>query len=707
MSIFNHFHNIKLSEGQSTALTKLEQFINGTNQIFVLKGYAGTGKTTLLAGVTKYLENEKKMFQVMAPTGRAAKILKEKTGHGKTIHSYIYNLEKIDFKNQKEDIEKQSFLYSFPIRELECETILIVDESSMISSRENKQELFSFGTNILLQDLLTYSKISTTNNKIIFVGDPAQLPPVGDNKSWVFFKELFQKKGLSYEDYELTEVKRQKDNLILKNAGVFRDCIHSENPTMLELYSDAESFIKIKPEEAIDTYVSLSPIPEIDSSVIICYSNKQCYDNNIAIRNRIFPNNSKVCPGDIIQIIHNNYRTYGIDIMNGDFAKILKVSEEIVKLTAPVWNEKNGTAKAEKIQVTNTFRRVTIRINNTEIEAMVFDDLLHSIDRDLSVLQMKSLYINFIMRFDAIQKERELKGLVKYKRYSREFSEMLVNDKYYNAIRCKFGYAITCHKAQGGEWKNTIVDYSGRVSLKKDALRWAYTATTRASEKCFAINAPQFNQFSKFEILEIVQIANFPKNALDFSNTLFSPIHLESAPLCVHHKYWEIIEKIEDTNFRINTVNSFPWLERYQLMYDEDTLITLDGSYNGAGFFKNGFVVTSACEKSIKLEIETIFNKSYIFNTNLKIEFNQKQLIELFAVMQDFCDELNIVITNIAHNEGQFYVNYYLKTDAICAYIQFYYNINFQLTIAMPKSIEGKEDEKLVKLLKELDNYAS
>jgi len=391
--------------------------------------------------------------------------------------------------------------------------------------------------------------------------------------------------------------------------------------------------------------------------------------------------------------------------MNGDFAKILKVSEEIVKLTAPVWNGKNGTAKAEKIQVTNTFRKVTIRINNTEIEAMVFDDLLHSIDRDLSVLQMKSLYINFIMRFDEIQNEREKKGLVKHKRFSQEFSEMLVNDKYYNAIRCKFGYAITCHKAQGGEWKNCIVDYTGRVSLKKDPLRWSYTATTRASEKCYAINAPQFNQFSKFEILEVGQIANFPKNALNFSSTSFSPYHSEKAALCAHNKYWEIIEKLENTSFKISSITSFDWLERYCLT-NEDQIITLEGSYNGAGFFKNGFQVTSICEETIKLEIEAIFNKSYLFNTDLKFTFNNNQFTELYSIMQNFCDELNIVITNVEHNTANFYINYYLHTDAVCAYIQFYYNINYELTKAMPKSFEGNEDEKLLQLLNKLDNYA-
>jgi tRNA A37 threonylcarbamoyladenosine biosynthesis protein TsaE len=700
MSIFNHFSNINLSNDQEAALKMLEIFIESPKQIFMLKGYAGTGKTTLLKGITQYLDAQKKHFQVMAPTGRAAKILREKTGFGKTIHSSIYDLDRISFLKQDEKLEKQSFKFNFPLIELEEETIIIVDESSLISSRESKHELFSFGTDILLQDLLTYSKVSATKNKIIFVGDPAQLPPVGDDKSWAFIPQLFQKKNLEFVEIELKEVKRQADNLILSNANKLRNCINDENPATLELDFDTNSYIKINPEDAITKYVELFPIPEVDNGVIISYSNRQCYFNNMAIRSKIFPNKLNVCSGDVIQIISNNYRTYPTEIFNGDFAKIIYVSEGVTSLSAPVWTE------GIKETIVINYRKVIIRINKLEFEAMIIDDLLHSTERDLSIKQMKAIYINFIMRFDDEQIKREKSGLPKYKRYSSEFSDMLINDKYYNAIRCKFGYAITCHKAQGGEWDTVFVDYSGRVSLKKDPLRWSYTATTRGANQCFAINPPQFNRFSKFQVYDIANITTFPLNALDFKNTIISPFHTAKNHLCVSYKYWEILEKLENTNYIIKSIKSTNWLEKYEIQKGENTII-LEGHYNNSGFFKNGFNVVSECDEILKNEIEALFNKNYNYNFDIKYYSENKNLSELYAIMQDYCTELEIKITNIEENNNNYFVNYYLKTESVCAYIQFYYNIKFELTKALPRSYDEDNDTKLIQLIEKLNQYAS
>ncbi len=176
MSIFDHFEHLNVSRGQEAALTKLEAFLDSPVQVFMLKGYAGSGKTTILKGLVKYLESLKKDFALMAPTGRAAKVLRDKTGYGATIHKGIYNFSKLATINENsEDEAEHSFHYYFPLNEMEgSEKIIIVDESSMISSKETKHELFTFGTNILLNDLMTFSRLKTTKNKIIFVGDPAQ-----------------------------------------------------------------------------------------------------------------------------------------------------------------------------------------------------------------------------------------------------------------------------------------------------------------------------------------------------------------------------------------------------------------------------------------------------------------------------------------------------------------------------------------------------
>lgn len=185
MSIFNHFQHLKLSPSQEIALTKLESFLSSSSKVFILKGYAGSGKTTILKGLIDYLENQERDVDVIAPTGKAAKILREKTLRGTTIHRGIYNFEKLlPLKVESEDLAEKSFHYFFPIAEKSnINRVIIVDEASMVSNMKSQHELFTFGTGKLLDDLLTYAKIRTTSNKIIFVGDPAQLPPVTDSKS--------------------------------------------------------------------------------------------------------------------------------------------------------------------------------------------------------------------------------------------------------------------------------------------------------------------------------------------------------------------------------------------------------------------------------------------------------------------------------------------------------------------------------------------
>ncbi|MBK8927319.1 MAG: AAA family ATPase [Crocinitomicaceae bacterium] len=160
----------------------------------------------------------------------------------------------------------------------------------MVSSKESKHELFTFGTGLLLNDLLTYAKISTSNNKLIFVGDPAQLPPVGDNKSLALDPDYFiSDHNLCTKTAELTEVVRQNDNLILKNAEKIRNLIFSENRNELKFDYDAESFVQSNPNDFYEHFADSFPTPKVGDGVIIAYSNGQCFHNNIALRESYFP----------------------------------------------------------------------------------------------------------------------------------------------------------------------------------------------------------------------------------------------------------------------------------------------------------------------------------------------------------------------------------------------------------------------------------
>jgi len=708
MSIFDYFEHLNLSPGQETALTKLEAFLDSPIPVFMLKGYAGSGKTTILKGLIEYLGDKKKTFSLMAPTGRAAKVLRDKTGQGVTIHKAIYNFEKLVSvnKDSKDDAE-HSFQYFFPINETNNdEHIIIVDESSMISGQESTHELFTFGTNILLDDLLTFSRLKTSKSKIIFVGDPAQLPPVTDNKSLALEKSFFEGLGISVEETEMTEVLRQADNLILANAKKLRELLALKNRIELRFEFDKNSFINTTAYDIIEKYTEIFPKPEIGDGIIISYSNAQCYHYNMALREKIFPNQRNIVAGDLVLINNNNYHTYGVELFNGDIAKVVDVSPDKVIQSAPVYCDEGGVKVKKIIQF--EFRKISIRIPSypDEIHCFIIDSLLHSINRDLSICEMKALYINFMIRFNDEQKKRNVSGQISYKVGSEEFRQALKNDPFFNALKVKFGYAITCHKAQGGEWDKVFVDYYGRVSLKSDPLRWCYTATTRGIKAVYAINAPFFGKLDKFKFAPIGSIGSIPNEALSLESVIISPYHKAGQHKCKSLKYWEILEKLEDTPYTIEKVESFgDYLERYTIVL-ENRKVQLQASHKGSGHFVEQFKVINEENHKLKNELELIFNSEFspAYSINYSPEFDF--LSELHSMIQEICSGLDIYITNVVKGKSH-YVTYYIKTDSICSYIQFYYNDKGQLTTAMPKTYMCSNDTKIQLLIEKMLSYAS
>lgn len=674
----------------------------------MLKGYAGSGKTTILKGLVEYLGAKKKTFSLMAPTGRAAKVLRDKTGFGVTIHKAIYNFEKLlSINKESDDNAEHSFHYFFPINNLAGnEHIIIVDESSMISGKESKHELFTFGTNVLLDDLLTFSRIKTTNSKIIFVGDPAQLPPVSDSESLALKKSFFEELGISVQETEMTEVLRQGDNLILANAKMLRELISQKNKTQLHFQFDKNTFINATSSEIIEKYANLFPKPEIGDGVIISFSNAQSYQYNMALREKIFPNQRDIVAGDLILINNNNYHTYGVELFNGDIAKVVDVSPDKTIQVAPVYCDEGGVKVRKIIQF--EFRKISIRVPSysEDIHCYIIDSLLHSIDRDLSIPEMKALYINFVIRFNDEQKKRHDSGKTSFKIGSEEFRQALKNDPFFNALKVKFGYAITCHKAQGGEWDKVFVDYYRRVSLKNNPLRWCYTATTRGINAVYAINAPCFGKLGKLKFAPVGSIGMIPNEALALENVRISPFHKEEQHKCKSLKYWEILEKLENTPYSIDKVESFGnYLERYTIVF-ENRRIQLQANHKGSGHFYEQFKVMNEEDNNVKIDLERIFNSDFtpVFSVSYSPEFDF--LNELNSRMQELCFELEIAITNIVKGKA-YYVTYYLRTDSICSYIQFYYNDKGQLTTAMPKTYLCNNDIKLQLLIENLLAHAN
>ena len=688
-TIFDHFQNLTLTDDQRNALAKITEFLNSDAQIFILKGYAGSGKTTLLKGLVRYLHEEKKRCQVMAPTGRAAKILRKKVGQGETIHRSIYKFDRL--KNDKNTYE---YIYPIRLEEDREKHIYIVDEASMISNKESKQEFFRFGTDILLQDLLTFSRVKQSPNKIIFVGDPAQLPPVTDNISYALEVAFFETEGLKVMQVEMTQVIRQTDNLILKNATKIRNLIEQEKKSEL-MFDYDDVFIKIESKEIADLYTDLFSMPKLGQGVVITFSNAQCLHYNQNIRSKIFPNSPELVAGDIL-LINQNCRPQGTDLFNGDMVQVVEVSNNLI--THPkIRVIDNG--KTHYIDL--HFRKVRVRLeqNDIELDCYIIDSLLNSTARDLTPFEKKALYIDFAIRF-----RDKFKG--EYKEDSEEFKDALKNDLFFNALRVKYGYAITCHKSQGGEWDTTFVDYYGRTGLNNDALRWSYTATTRAVNKCYAANAPYTTRFSNFQVSAIGAVSKMPNETFSLKNVLLSPFHTEQQHLAKSLKYWEIVANLEDTPYKVERVETKgDYQERYTISNGEQ-IDTFDTFHTEAGVFKE-FKPLHSNATAWQAEVLTLLNKT---NTDILFEIDYTPSTPLFeklyGLMQSVCEDAKVTITNIEERPDDYNVLYCLKTDnGKGAYIQFYFNNKEQLTRAMPKSMNGANDQKLQLLIQKLKEY--
>jgi hypothetical protein len=391
--------------------------------------------------------------------------------------------------------------------------------------------------------------------------------------------------------------------------------------------------------------------------------------------------------------------------MNGEMAKVLAVDSDVIsKKNIPVFETING--KRIKKHITLNFRRIQIRVDHwpEDIECLILDSLLNSQDRDLTIPEMKALYIEFMMRFRDEQKSNQEKGLPSIKVGSSEFKLQLRNDLFYNALRVKYGYAITCHKAQGGEWRTTFVDYYGKAGLSTDSLRWAYTATSRAMETCYVANAPHVSTLSKFSMGDVQHLSNIPKEAFSFEQVPVSPFHTEFQHRAKSFRYWEIDAKLKDSPFQLLGVESFGgYQERYTISFN-DEIDNFDTLHNDAGLFHD-FKLSVPKEISWQREVLDLLNGSSDVIYSFKYSPTIPTGMKLFGLMQAACEEADVQITSVVEKIENYYIMYYLRTDAKCAFIQFYLNGNQQLTRALPKSILGQNDLKLHLLLSKLNNY--
>lgn len=676
---------MELTKQQRNVFDKIKEFMNSDASVFILRGYAGTGKTTMVKVIADYLAQSREV-NLMAPTGRAARVLAAKTGReAVTIHKAIYEKAAVVSKKVN-DIAEPEFKFVFPVRRTEHggKIAAIVDESSMVCSRKIEHELFVFGTDNLMEDLLDFIR-PDFGGKVIFVGDPAQLPPVGESVSNALRTAYFEERGLKVVEAELTEVLRQKgDSIILKNAMMIRDLLKKEKRNCLVFEEKENDVETVSSGDFLNKYLDYRKQSSKHDSVVICYSNSAASRYNKDIRASLYGGDVPLRVNDVLLITQNNYR---LGRMNGEFVPVLEVGAR-TQQSAPVYAQVGSERK--RITITINFVQVTVPDgNNVPMQCMLIEDLLTSDKATISIDENRALYINFCMRNPHL------------KQGTTEFAEALMSDVYYTAIRAKYGYAVTGHKCQGGEWGKVFVDYTDRTGLNDDSLRWAYTATTRAQKTLYVTNLPHVTPFDKFRIDPIQKCKNIEAECRIIGDVVPTPFHAENTEKFLKAKYHCIMYNMNGTPYSIQSVISKPYMEVYQIQTPSGS-DRFDIHYKAGGIF---LPAVPASRNEHTLLVLMLLNDErmfpFVFDYTPSDEIHEK----LYNMIRSACDGLSVQITNVVEHAEDYSVIFYMRTSGTYSYIRVYINNIGFVTYAKPMSMLGAEDNELAAVINEINNH--
>lgn len=523
ISIHDAFAEYDLTDGQAELVNRLERFLDGrTECVFLLKGYAGTGKTFITKGLTEYFRAIGRNYVLAAPTGKASKVIANKTkSPAYTIHKTIYSFDDIaEYRDGDTDgTETYKFYAQLAVNSLSADTVYIVDEASMIPDVYQEAEFFRFGTGYLLADFLKFVNLdhNDRSKKVIFIGDDAQLPPVGMNFSPALDADyLYREHHVRSTGYELSEVVRQKsESGVIANAVPLRKALRAKSFNRLVIDFSHPDVHKVEYPDLMSRYLESCGNKINGESIIIAHSNSDVADYNNRIREHFFPGCSEVTRGDKVMAVSNS-DAYGIFISNGDFGLIHQVLSAAERRTVKLKRRKPDLKMPEEIPISLVFKDVVIGFKDLDgvshfFQAKIIEDLLYSKEPSLSSDQNKALYLDFCIRNPNLKSN------------SAEFKHALRNDPYFNALRLKFGYAVTCHKAQGSEWNNVFVKCKSHQSqLTPDYFCWLYTAITRTAKKLYLLDPPNLQPWTGIEVvsnpvLEMLGAAKTPVAAVPLS----------------------------------------------------------------------------------------------------------------------------------------------------------------------------------------------
>ena len=464
------------TQEQANALDVFARFLTDRNPqvVMILRGSAGTGKTSLSGAIVRTLQAIRQKVMLLAPTGRAAKVFSLNSGTpAYTIHRRIYREKSFSGVDGQFNLNDNLF----------TDTLFMVDEASMVANLGLGG--MNFGSGCLLDDLVHFV-YQGRNDRLMLIGDKAQLPPVGEEESPALNAAMLQGYGLTVYECDLNEVLRQSEQSgILYNATMIRQMITHDDITQLPKirftgFSDIRQMPGAELIEALaDSYHHVG----LDDTIVVTRSNKRANIFNQGIRNMVLDREEELSQGDILMIVKNNYYW-----MEEERKKIKEKDNQVPSNDIPAFLANGDRAKVLKVRRRIDlygFRFATLLLQfpdygNYELEATVLLDTLTSEAPALTHEQQEQLFHQIEEDYQDIPLKADRMKAIR-------------QDQFYNALQVKFAYAVTCHKAQGGQWAHVYVDqgYMTDDMLTPDYIHWLYTAFTRATEMLYLVNWPE------------------------------------------------------------------------------------------------------------------------------------------------------------------------------------------------------------------------
>ncbi len=708
MTFSAYCKNDSLTSDQLTLAESLDQFLGSSAHAFLMMGGAGTGKTFMLQKLAAYLKLCQTTFHLMAPTGRAAKVLSSVTGcPASTIHRSIYRMDDLkEYKVVDQDgSETYKFFFELANNDDPVGSIYIVDESSMVSNVYSEAEFFRFGSGFLKNDLLEYAacRLPGRRSKIIFCGDPAQLPPVNMNHSPALCADtLHDKDGLNVQAFEMQEVVRQKaDSGILQNASALRRNIRTNDRNSFAI-NPAPDVIPLESVNLLKTWLQARETQSLEQTIIVAWSNRQVFDYNHIIREHLAGHTSPLVvpplggspvlaihPGDRILVVRNNYHQ-DIPLLNGEFGEVVATSDHVERETVYVNQPIDGKRNIETVEL--AFRRVTLRFqleegDTVDVNCLINENLINNCEPQPTSLECKALYVDFKNRNKNLPAG------------TAEFREALCSDPRFNCLQIKYGYAVTAHKAQGGEWEHAFVDFSrGKQSVFcEDYFRWAYTAMTRAKAHLYFMNAPSFSRITATRVIDIVPIENIGDRMLRVPEDAPPPAFpMPEQASWLAALYYAVEEYAKEHNLRITALRHRDYAEDYSLTAPEGKSGVIQIYYDKMPRITR-LVPARKADPEIKDHVADL--SARIAGYRLPAAMEPDGTTEAQATGQNetppdhqtlFCRELEqilvrdgIVLLKIAHN-GPYHTVCYFASNSETAVINYYFKKNNRLTRALP-----------------------